>query len=722
MLFALACLCSLLPTSSSADQFRIYIQRPGNPDRQLSTVRASDALTSGTLDFYSDDLLTSGTIELTGQDTFNIGGSPYPPPTPTLQEVTTAGATTNVFSTFTSTSGTVDGTTGLSLSGTKIRGGSLYGMASTPASGAGTATAAVMAYSGSGGGPIPLRVESTSSYLGEHIRVGVADGISTIRLFAVENDGGVTASGQSAFDMATFAGNAEFDGGVLMSGISSVTPVGVLVINSSDEVGVVTELPLSRGGTGTSLGNGTSGQVITSNADGTVSWGTPATIPSGANPTALVDGTVVNGAATTYMRSDAAPRLANPFTPSGAVQTIAGSVIVQTDATVDGSYTLGDGVADTGVLNGDITLNTGSGDTLVIESSTPTIANVPFDTGTPSVALDGFLVRADTTDRIRGLDAAASRVALGLGTAALINTPVTVPNGGTGLTTITSNGVTYGAGASNLAVTAAGSAGDILFAGPTPAFGKTGTGAYTFNNAVSGQTAFDINVTSDSQIGIDIDADADLGNTGITVLTNDGIAGRFEDPSSVSLQADLRSASTYTFNVTPGSAYVYAGGTSVAAGAVSRIGGTFSRNATATGNVGSGEDILHTITAPANMVDGTGQRLRITAVGTYAANANNKNLRVRLNTAAGTSLFATGALAVNGGDWRLVVEVMRTATTTGEFATRLDCEDSTITQAVSFDYISTAVTWSNANTIDITGEATSNNDIVCEWSSAEWLP
>jgi len=143
---------------------------------------------------------------------------------------------------------------------------------------------------------------------------------------------------------------------------------------------------------------------------------------------------------------------------------------------------------------------------------------------------------------------------------------------------------------------------------------------------------------------------------------------------------------------------------------------------TATGNVGTGEDILHTISVPASMVDGTGQRLRITAVGTYAANANNKNLRVRLNTAAGTSLFATGALAVNGGDWRLVIEVMRTATTTGEFATRLDCEDATITQAVSFDYLSTSVTWSNANTIDITGEATSNNDIVCEWSSAEWLP
>lgn len=50
-------------------------------------------------------------------------------------------------------------------------------------------------------------------------------------------------------------------------------------------------------------------------------------IPASANPTAAVDGTVVNGSAVTFMRSDAAPPLANPFTTNG-VQQFDGRVLV----------------------------------------------------------------------------------------------------------------------------------------------------------------------------------------------------------------------------------------------------------------------------------------------------------------------------------------------------------------------------------------------------------
>lgn len=398
-LFALLCLFSLLPSSSSADQFRIYIQRPGNPDRQLSTVRASDATTSGTLDFYSDDLTTSGTIELIGQDQFNIGGTPYPPPTPDLQEVTDVGATTTNFSTFSSSSGVYDGLSNLSLAAENhLRAGGLYGMAASPGLGAGTSDAGVMAFTGSGG-PIPLRVESSSAYANDYIRVGKGNGAGTDAKFTVHNSGGLTAAGDSIFN-----GQADFNDAVILNAIVPATPIRVLVHGASNEIATTTALPLNVGGTGTSLGNGVSGQVITSNGLGAVTWTTPGTIPSAANPTATVNGTATNGAASTYMRSDAAPALANPFTPSGGTQTLAGSIIVQTDATVDGNYTLGDGGTDVGTLNGDITIGTGSGDTLAINSSTPTIANVPFDTTTPSVAIDGVLLRASTTNRIRGID------------------------------------------------------------------------------------------------------------------------------------------------------------------------------------------------------------------------------------------------------------------------------------------------------------------------------
>lgn len=87
-------------------------------------------------------------------------------------------------------------------------------------------------------------------------------------------------------------------------------------------------LPVASGGTSLTtltannviLGNGTSaptfvapstnGNVLTSNG---TTWqsSTPAAGSSGANPSATVSGTAVNGVATTFMRSDAAPALAN---------------------------------------------------------------------------------------------------------------------------------------------------------------------------------------------------------------------------------------------------------------------------------------------------------------------------------------------------------------------------------------------------------------------------
>lgn len=106
--------------------------------------------------------------------------------------------------------------------------------------------------------------------------------------------------------------------------LSGLTP-------STATTGVVTlagTLGVASGGTSLAtltannviLGNGTStplfvapstsGNVLTSNG---TTWQstTPASGASGANPTATVSGSVVNGSAVTFMRSDAAPALAN---------------------------------------------------------------------------------------------------------------------------------------------------------------------------------------------------------------------------------------------------------------------------------------------------------------------------------------------------------------------------------------------------------------------------
>lgn len=63
---------------------------------------------------------------------------------------------------------------------------------------------------------------------------------------------------------------------------------------------------------------------------------TTGTLPVGANPTATVNGAATNGVATTFMRSDAAPALANPFTPSGGTQTVTGRLQVNDDDVLNG--------------------------------------------------------------------------------------------------------------------------------------------------------------------------------------------------------------------------------------------------------------------------------------------------------------------------------------------------------------------------------------------------
>lgn len=69
-------------------------------------------------------------------------------------------------------------------------------------------------------------------------------------------------------------------------------------------------------GIGNPVNFGTLGQVLTSGGPtGVISWSTPVTA-TGANPTATVGATAVNGVATTFMRSDAAPAIDLTMSPT----------------------------------------------------------------------------------------------------------------------------------------------------------------------------------------------------------------------------------------------------------------------------------------------------------------------------------------------------------------------------------------------------------------------
>jgi len=143
--------------------------------------------------------------------------------------------------------------------------------------------------------------------------------------------------------------------------------------------------------------------------------------------------------------------------------------------------------------------------------------------------------------------------------------------------------------------------------------------------------------------------------------------------------------------------------------AYAAMGGTANVNTTAVGNVGSGEDNLITYSVPANTLIATGDYLDIDAFGTFAANVNNKTLKLHFGA---TTVISTGALAINSGSWRITAKVIRTGAATQKIIATVTTSNALLVSSVA--YVTAAETLSGAVVLKCTGEATSDNDVVQE--------
>jgi len=163
------------------------------------------------------------------------------------------------------------------------------------------------------------------------------------------------------------------------------------------------------------------------------------------------------------------------------------------------------------------------------------------------------------------------------------------------------------------------------------------------------------------------------------------------------------------------------GGTRIRWGTASstfaRVSGTLTASTTAVGNVGTGEDNLITYTVPGNLLTVNLDRIKFTSAGTFAANINNKRIRVYFGT---TVLLDTTALALNGGDWAIDWEVIRTGAATQKAWCRFSSSNTLLTSLV--DYTAPTMTLSSNQTFKLTGEATSNNDISQELLTIDYCP
>lgn len=145
------------------------------------------------------------------------------------------------------------------------------------------------------------------------------------------------------------------------------------------------------------------------------------------------------------------------------------------------------------------------------------------------------------------------------------------------------------------------------------------------------------------------------------------------------------------------------------------VGGLLYTTTTNVGNVGTGDDQLAAYTIPANTLSVNNQCLIMEAFGYAANNANAKTLSAWLGGAS----VASNALQPNREvRWHMRFRVFRTGATTYKYS-----------YVVLTDYVggpthitsgTGTLTWSNSNALQVVGNATSTDDIVCQAMTVDW--
>lgn len=132
-------------------------------------------------------------------------------------------------------------------------------------------------------------------------------------------------------------------------------------------------------------------------------------------------------------------------------------------------------------------------------------------------------------------------------------------------------------------------------------------------------------------------------------------------------------------------------------------------------SVGAGETTLASYSIPASTLDANDEGIRVTAYGSFAANANAKTIRFKF----GGTTFTMTSTAINAGAWHFTALITRTgaATQVGGAFIAVD------TGPLNNTEISTALaeTLSGAVVVLISGQATTNSDILLNLFTVEHL-
>lgn len=147
-------------------------------------------------------------------------------------------------------------------------------------------------------------------------------------------------------------------------------------------------------------------------------------------------------------------------------------------------------------------------------------------------------------------------------------------------------------------------------------------------------------------------------------------------------------------------------------------GGVLNKQFSSVGNVGAGDDTLFTFQIDANTLSVDGMSLEMTCSGSFANSVNNKRIRVKFG---GTTVFDTGALAITtSSEWTVTSKIIRTGASAQKCVTKIETSSSVLISTV--DYTTSAENLATNRNFLITGEATSNDDIVAEMFQINYMP